>query len=147
MRHYVFDESDVVKFKYCPHCGEELYSVYRGDYAGYLECSECDRCEGFYILEEMIFREPKWLINVITAPYEQRINEMNKYKHEQNKRYQEALESLVKQETLGKDIKTGKTAISYNGMIALKGLGIFDDGEYVVYGADEIIESVLEGEE
>src|SRR5690625_2888980 len=40
----------------------------------------------------------------------------------ENERYREALESLVKQETLEKDIKTGKTAISYNGMIALKGL-------------------------
>lgn len=66
---------------------------------------------------------------------------------EQNKRYREALELLVKQETLGKDAKTGKTAVSYNGMIALKGLGIFDDNVYTVYGVDEVIESVLEDEE
>lgn len=66
---------------------------------------------------------------------------------QQNKRYREALELLVKQETLGKDVKTGKTAISYNGMIALKGLGIFNDDEYIVYGVDEVIESVLEESE
>src|SRR5690625_3251610 len=63
---------------------------------------------------------------------------------EQNKRYREALELLVKQETIGNDVKTGKTAISYNGMIALKGLGIFNDDNYIVYGVDEIVESVLE---
>src|SRR5690625_3465170 len=64
--------------------------------------------------------------------------------YEQNKRYREALELLVKQETIGNDVKTGKTAISYNGMIALKGLGVFNDDNYIVYGLDEIIESVLE---
>src|SRR5690625_2613980 len=64
--------------------------------------------------------------------------------YEQNKRYREALELLVKQETIGNDVKTGKTAISYNGMIALKGLGVFNDDNYIVYGVDEIIESVSE---
>jgi|SRR5690625_112777 len=62
----------------------------------------------------------------------------------ENERYREALELLVKQEKLGKDVKTGKTAISHNGMIALKGLGVFNDDNYIVYGVDEIIESVLE---
>ena len=104
MRHYVFDESDVINFKYCPHCGKELFSVYQGDYAGYLECSECDGCEGFYILEEMIFREPKWLINVIKAY----ISEMNNYKHAQNKRYREYLELIRITGTHGKDISTGE---------------------------------------
>src|SRR5690625_957296 len=64
--------------------------------------------------------------------------------YEQNKRYREALELLVKQETIGNDVKTGKTAISYNGMIVLKGLGVFNDDNYIVYGVDEIIESVSE---
>src|SRR5690625_1884593 len=68
----------------------------------------------------------------------------NQELREQNKRYREALELLVKQETIGKDVKTEKTAISYNGMIALKGLGVFNDDNYIVYGLDEIIESVLE---
>ena len=73
----------------------------------------------------------------------------NNYMREckQNKRYREALELLVKQETIGNDVKTGKTAISYNGMIALKGLGVFNDDNYIVYGLDEIIESVLEESE
>ena len=81
MRHYVFDESDVINFKYCPHCGEELFSVYMGDYSGHMECSNCDRCEGFYILEEMIIRNPQWLINIITAPYRRRIHELNSHKN------------------------------------------------------------------
>src|SRR5690625_1094237 len=68
----------------------------------------------------------------------------NQELREQNKRYLEALELLVKQETIGNDVKTGKTAISYNGMIALKGLGVFNDDNYIVYGVDEIVESVSE---
>lgn len=76
-------------------------------------------------------------------------NEVNRKLIKQNKRYREALELLAKQETLGKDVKTGKTAVSYNGMIALKGLNAFDDDNYIVYGfdeiADEIIENILEG--
>ena len=116
------------------------------------------RGEVRYRLTEINTKDYEWLIE--QAERVQELEELvegykielmikdnaKKRANQQNKRYREALELLVKQETLGKDAETGKTAVSYNGMIALKGLNAFDVDNYIVYGVDEIIESVLEEE-
>lgn len=72
-RHYVMSSKDVEEFKYCPYCAEEIMQVYPGDYAGFIQCSECEQHVGFYIMEEMIERYPSWLIDVIVEPYKEEI--------------------------------------------------------------------------
>ncbi|STO12764.1 Uncharacterised protein [[Flavobacterium] thermophilum] len=62
--HYVFRADSINKMKYCPFCGNEMISVYDGDYCGQVECLNCDECEEeleFLILEEMLVRYPDWI--------------------------------------------------------------------------------------
>lgn len=59
--HFVFEAKSIMNFKYCPYCGNEIMQVYPGDYAGFVQCWECEECEeelGFYILQEMMSRFP-----------------------------------------------------------------------------------------
>ena len=56
----------------------------------------------------------------------------------------EGLELLARTETLGIDKKTGKTKITYTGMLALTGLNKFDEDKFAVYY--EAL-PILEGEE
>lgn len=53
--------------------------VYPGDFNGFVQCIECEECEErleFDILEEMIERHPKWLIDIITEPYKKEISRL-----------------------------------------------------------------------
>src|SRR5690625_1618133 len=69
-RHYVIEENKVLDMKYCPFCGKEIV-IYTGDYGewdeNYPDC-ECEDGLSFWILEEMIYRNPKQLIEIINAP-------------------------------------------------------------------------------
>lgn len=42
----MFNIDDVLDFKYCPVCGNELLEVYLGDYAGHANC-DSDDCDSF----------------------------------------------------------------------------------------------------
>jgi len=74
--------------------------------------------------------------------YNAHLERMLDKREQQNKKYRDALEKLVKQETLGRDVKTNKTVVSFNGMVALKGLGEFDNKKHLVYGIDENVSEV-----
>jgi len=65
---YLVEEEQVLKFKYCPYCGDEIIDVHIGDYLGHTVCQniECGKGLDFSIFEEMLCRYPQWIQKEVT---------------------------------------------------------------------------------
>lgn len=94
-KHYVFNSEAIKEFEYCPYCGGAIMQIYPGDYAGFVQCFNCEEAEdklSFYILEEMIDRHPAYIFDLIRKPYEEELGRMRELLAKQAREKEEAEE-------------------------------------------------------